>query len=132
LRGLLPGLRTQGNSAGDEAKGVVMGRAEAEITRQLDGLIDQLQAGNSTPAESRGESLFEDLVQLTTLKPDPTERERLRFRFPAREMGLDETKTRALRSSVREALEMMAKNDLPGALDNCRKARELWTAPKGE
>jgi hypothetical protein len=47
-------------------------------------------------------------------------------------MGLDETKTRALRSSVREALEMMAKYDLPGALDNCRKVRELWTAPKGE
>jgi hypothetical protein len=47
-------------------------------------------------------------------------------------MGLDETKTKALRSGVREALEMMAKNDLPGALDNCRKAPELWTALKSE
>jgi hypothetical protein len=84
-----------------------MGRAEAEITRQLDVLINQLQAGNSPLAESLGESLFEHLVQLTTLKRDPTERERLRFRFPARGMGLDETKTRALRSSVQEALKMI-------------------------
>jgi hypothetical protein len=98
------------------------------ITGHLNGLIEDLQAGDDDQARMRAHQALFDLQRLRAIAPDRSKR-RSDVIISAIQEGVDLGKVMDLDRDIRAVLKLLDSEQLDAALEECTAARDRWLAP---
>jgi hypothetical protein len=101
------------------------------ITAHLNTLIEYLQAGNAEQVRMRAYQVLFDLQRLRATRPDRS-KGGSEFIIAAVQAGMDLGKINDLDRSIRSVVNLVDRDQIGTALQECEAAREHWLAAKGK